>query len=510
MRFFGQNTASSVGLIWDLRKLDTSRAYMWPSGYHAKTEFNVDADGNMKNGRREALVTLEQLRQANATHDFQDGEVMNYNEVLIHVTGVQGLIGILSRTTCIKNLLLAMGIQAKLLQSLPAAGELPIFVHDPDLGLRPFGKAAQSRLLCEQLVPAPLPPPSSYGPVFPLNTQSLGLHPLHQLEVHGAYGVTADALHGIVGSLLHGDAGDHRHEQEVRAILVCGLQAAVASDNRSSALALVQELAPLLITGARMPDRGGLVLNLKTDNALQPPRAVVDFTAHLDGLAAKAKSPGMLVMVGTTILLNELVSGRMMSRVDEACRHLEGWLHEAGSLVFRLKSWRELTTRRKPSQIISFVTKKAIRNRANFRSALAEVEGCQHDALSCMTKLHNLVVELRNPCLRLELLQRIYGLNEQYDIQAVLDVATTAMRLLQAVGGLQHMGAAETISKGTAVKAALASAAKGMGDAPGGEDPPGLRGLASGAADRSNPACSGRGAWTSMAARRFAACLPCA
>lgn len=37
----------------------------WPSGYAAKTEFNMDNFGNLLNGREKHLVSIEELRQQN-------------------------------------------------------------------------------------------------------------------------------------------------------------------------------------------------------------------------------------------------------------------------------------------------------------------------------------------------------------------------------------------------------------------------------------------------------------
>eukprot|EP00415_Alexandrium_ostenfeldii_P001449 UN1449 len=76
------------------------------------------------------------------------------------------------------------------------------------------------------------------------------------------------------------------------------------------------------------------------------------------------------------------------------------------------------------------MTHRAIENRARFHDALLELEDCK-DALGCVSKLHDLVGELHHPCLRLEMLQHILGLDDRYDLKAVLDVATIAERILK-------------------------------------------------------------------------------
>lgn len=463
MRFFGQASMSSVGLIWDRRKLDMSKAFIWPSGYFAKSEFNVDEKGNLENGRREALVPLEELLLANETLTYQScgstvtGKVMPFNEVMLHVSRAEGLIGIFSRSACVKHLLLAMGVRALLTRSLPAAGELPLFVHDPERGIRPFGRAAQAALLSEFLVPAQPSTSCTDGPRLPLDTQSLDLDALQQLEVNGAYGVTSEALHRVISSLLEDHDDDHRsagrlgehvasrRAQEMRAILVFGLRASVAADNAASVIALVREVAPLLCSTARGRDEEDLLLHFNVDGSTgmsSPIKSRTDFSAYLHGLAAEARSPGVLAAIGATILLDEFASGRMMSRVDEACKELEGWLHDSDSLFFRLQSWRELQAHHVLSQspnVTSFVTHKAITNRARFHDALLELEDC-NDALGCMSKLHDIVGELHHPCLRLEMLQHILGLGDRYDLKAVLDVSTIAERILKDAMRQRHEG----------------------------------------------------------------------
>ena len=36
--------AGAVGVVFDRRALDLSEAFIWPSGYYAKTEFNITFD----------------------------------------------------------------------------------------------------------------------------------------------------------------------------------------------------------------------------------------------------------------------------------------------------------------------------------------------------------------------------------------------------------------------------------------------------------------------------------
>lgn len=47
---------------------DKTRTWSWPSGYSAKTEFNINDRGELINGRQEALVPLSGLRKMNHSY----------------------------------------------------------------------------------------------------------------------------------------------------------------------------------------------------------------------------------------------------------------------------------------------------------------------------------------------------------------------------------------------------------------------------------------------------------
>jgi hypothetical protein len=79
MRCFGSTNEYPVGVVFALptsfprdQSEDASakrtRTWSWPSGYSAKTEFNIDRNGNLINGREEALVSLDGLREMNRAY----------------------------------------------------------------------------------------------------------------------------------------------------------------------------------------------------------------------------------------------------------------------------------------------------------------------------------------------------------------------------------------------------------------------------------------------------------
>ena len=79
MRCFGSSNEYATGVVFALPSsfpndaseddaAKRTRTWSWPSGYSAKTEFNIDHRGNLINGREEALVPLSRMRQMNHSY----------------------------------------------------------------------------------------------------------------------------------------------------------------------------------------------------------------------------------------------------------------------------------------------------------------------------------------------------------------------------------------------------------------------------------------------------------
>ena len=104
MRCYGSTNEYTVGVIFGLplharRCKDCSSAYKsipgkedevtemtktytWPSGYSAKTEFNIDERGNLINGRNEARVSISQLRKYNHSYLHDKDHVLALGKVI--------------------------------------------------------------------------------------------------------------------------------------------------------------------------------------------------------------------------------------------------------------------------------------------------------------------------------------------------------------------------------------------------------------------------------------------
>jgi len=111
MRCFGSTNEYAVGVVFALPTAfpndDNSeddavlrtKTWSWPSGYSAKTEFNIDHHGNLINGREEALVPLSSMRIMNHSYLYDVDYIVGgrmikgglttipYNEVYIRVGG---------------------------------------------------------------------------------------------------------------------------------------------------------------------------------------------------------------------------------------------------------------------------------------------------------------------------------------------------------------------------------------------------------------------------------------
>ena len=167
-----------------------TRTWSWPSGYSAKTEFNIDNRGNLINGRQEALVPLSKLREYNNDYVTKEdyvvaGRVIKgglktvpYNEVFVRVGGRGRIVGgkdcatgeerddakgtgrsfdkgvglpaaLFIRTNTFGHLISLFRTRARLVHAL---GErhisgIPLLYISPDLGVRVLTESLQRDIL---------------------------------------------------------------------------------------------------------------------------------------------------------------------------------------------------------------------------------------------------------------------------------------------------------------------------------------------------------------------------
>ena len=80
MRCYGSTKEYCLGVIFALpseqdndqeKNAKSTNSWCWPSGYAAKTEFNITESGDLINGREEALVSISTLRENNHTYIYE-------------------------------------------------------------------------------------------------------------------------------------------------------------------------------------------------------------------------------------------------------------------------------------------------------------------------------------------------------------------------------------------------------------------------------------------------------
>mmetsp|Transcript_9327 Transcript_9327/g.17567 ORF Transcript_9327/g.17567 Transcript_9327/m.17567 type:complete len:158 (+) Transcript_9327:3-476(+) len=119
------------------------------------------------------------------------------------------------------------------------------------------------------------------------------------------------------------------------------------------------------------------------------------------------------------------------------------WIEKSEhSVAFRLASWRDLTAAQDDlkiatennSSFMAFVSNKAISNRRRFsqqlRHAIAHTKF--EDTIEFLREIHAILKTMHSPCLRLELLQFILGLDNRYSVAHVarsIELAATCLSI---------------------------------------------------------------------------------
>jgi hypothetical protein len=153
-------------------------------------------------------------------------------------------------------------------------------------------------------------------------------------------------------------------------------------------------------------------------------------------LRSITNSDGLLAVLGAAHILASLHDGDVKQRVTEAIEALDEWV-EIGenNVAFRLLSWNsELSAQADLKNTVEHLTKftyffgkQAIENRKQFtsllRNALALLEFYD---IFFLRAVQDILHQMNCPCLRLELLQYIFGLDERYSVSLLSCTVTLA------------------------------------------------------------------------------------
>ena len=162
-------------------------------------------------------------------------------------------------------------------------------------------------------------------------------------------------------------------------------------------------------------------------------------------------SQGILFVLGAVEILSAVRNGNAQSRTAESIAAIEEWVqYGEESVSFRIASWSKLRATEHDtnvalegsSQFMAFVSNKAITNRKGFAQKLKaalEVEGgsdsereSEKSHLQYLKRIQEIVNSLHAPCLRLEILQYILGLDNRFSVDHIrhsMELAVTCTAL---------------------------------------------------------------------------------
>lgn len=467
MRLFGRVWAQSCGIVLERAALDLPKdVWAWRSGFFAKTEFGVTskttADKTLRPDLEAALATLDELEHMAAAREYEhfgvkktadEGIPVPYNEVFAAVK-LEAIVAVFARTTQVQHILMAMGardaMQRLIDEMMPDEGRpkrrIALLVLDAN-GTSPpklLCPRAQAEIL--KRVSAPDQPYSFLSGSSPLPIDSRlwasrGIVTMHAvLCLHAGHAVSDDTLHDALAR----SCDDHdlpwlvcvEHRAEV------ALRRAVApSRNNAFAAEAVVRVFGRLVANAHLSsscDGAGSLYKDAADStaAMLPSESVTDEACLRAG--------------GALACLAALASGRLRWAAERAVDLLDGWLNKAeASLAFRVSSWRD-ASRHQPDDgnhgpsFAAFAGKKAINNRAKFRDKLKvgfapsslPQDDCDEQSddpiIYPLAQLTDLVLSTHAPCLRLELLQFVVGLDSRWTRDLMLQSCELARDSLAA------------------------------------------------------------------------------
>jgi hypothetical protein len=492
-------------------------------------QFNINARGELINGRAEALVSHAKLRELNddylnKSNYIVAGRIVNaaqikivpYNEVFLRVGGLgrvehdgkpldeskrsfdQGVglpIALFVRTATYGHLISLLRTRARLLHIF---GEkhvegLPLLMITPELGVRVLTEKLQHQLLktaARQLNPfqnSAIAHKTKIDDTDPASMETKleellhlddkireTLTPEECARICGGFGATDDSVAQILRDAMfqdkqHNEDGDREEAHELQDIVNEGLAAAVRAGDFYTSRQLLILYSLVASEGYQMegsrglssldskslvrrkssldteamlvkkPDGTSMTLSdVKKNMAPPPPPPPLD----TDRLRSATNSDGLLAVLGAAQILKSMQDGGAKKRTEESFLAVEAWVQQGEqNMAFRLASWRDQRAAQgdleiavdRDSSFMAFVSNKAISNRKNFASQLREaVEQTDFNDMRFLTAIYDIVNRMHSPCLRLELLQYVLGLDNRYSVAHVkraVELAATCLSI---------------------------------------------------------------------------------
>lgn len=185
--------------------------------------------------------------------------------------------------------------------------------------------------------------------------------------------------------------------------------------------------------------RGGTQISTHLNPPPPPP------PLDTDRLRSATNSDGLLAVLGAAQVLRAMQDGSAKRRVEESISAVEEWVtYGEQSMAFRISSWYDQRAAQgdlkiatdKDSQFMAFVSNKAISNRKAFASQLRDaVSATDFTDVRFLQAILEMLSRMHSPCLRLELLQYVLGLDNRYSVAHVarsVELAATCLGIAAA------------------------------------------------------------------------------
>ena len=182
----------------------------------------------------------------------------------------------------------------------------------------------------------------------------------------------------------------------------------------------------------------GISTNIRKSQMARPPPPPLD----TDRLRSATNSDGLLAVLGAAQILKAMQDGGAKRRTKESWEAVEEWVEQGErNIAFRLASWRDQRAAQgdleiavdQDSSFMAFVSGKAISNRKNFALQLHRaVEQTDFSDMRFLLVIDEITNRMHSPCLRLELLQYVLGLDNRYSIAHVkrsVELAATCLNI---------------------------------------------------------------------------------
>jgi hypothetical protein len=559
MRCYGSVQQYTVGVVFALPSYDhmlpdydkineqedidtkQTQTWSWPSGYSAKTEFNIDGRGQLINGRQEALRSLSTLRQYNYDYVYKDEYMVGnrmvsglsqilYNEVYLRVGGVSRLVNGIDPITKVKSneaqrsyrrgcgipvalfvrsvtyghLISLLRTRSRMMHILGAdhVSNMPLLFIHPEFGVRVLTEKLQSKLW--KIAASNLTPFQNSTIAYKTTMENTDeqsfqqkvdelielddtikqkLTPEELGRLAGGFGATDTSVATILQQVMIQDieinqnmakddeqsSSDKSHK--LQDMVNEGLAAAVRSGDYHTSRQLLM-LYSLVASQADLLESTGSGANSEKtkdthDHEVERPHLIAKSSSvgmvrdaelsitdmelfhnakdgtlskHLplppppppldtDRLRSATNSDGLLAVLGAAQVLKAMQDGGAKRRAQEVVASVEEWVNYGEqSMAFRISSWYDQRAAQgdlkiateNDTNLMAFVSNKAISNRKSFAQQIrAAVENTDFNDVRFLLAMDEILSKMHSPCLRLELLQYVLGLDNRYSVAHV-------------------------------------------------------------------------------------------